>query len=67
MAYKIKRYGWTPDLPDHRDHLYAAPTAILKKLPTQVDLSKKCPAVYDKASWAVARRTRLQPPSSSTG
>ncbi len=48
MAYKIKRYGWTPDLPDHRDHLYAAPTAILKKLPTQVDLSKQCPAVYDQ-------------------
>ena len=48
MAYKIKRYGWTPDLPDHRDHMYAAPTAVLKKLPTQVDLSKQCPAVYDQ-------------------
>jgi len=48
MAYKIKRYGWTPDLPDQRDHLYAAPTAVLKKLLTQVDLSKQCPAVYDQ-------------------
>ena len=25
MNRKIKRYGWIPDLPDHRDHLYAAP------------------------------------------
>ena len=25
MSYKVSRYGWLPDLPDHRDHLYAAP------------------------------------------
>ena len=25
MPYKIQRYGWMPDLPDARDHLYAAP------------------------------------------
>jgi C1A family cysteine protease len=45
----IARYGWTPDLPDHRDHLYAAPVANLAKLPPSVDLRSKCPkTVYDQ-------------------
>jgi C1A family cysteine protease len=48
MAYKIKHYGWTPDLPDHRDHLFAAPFAVLQQLPTSVDLRKQCPPVYDQ-------------------
>ena len=46
--YSIKRYGWAPDLPDHRDHLYAAPPVWLKKLPPQVDLRNQCPMVYDQ-------------------
>ena len=25
MTRQVKRYGWVPDLPDQRDHLYAAP------------------------------------------
>jgi len=25
MGFKTARYGWVPDLPDQRDHLYAAP------------------------------------------
>ena len=45
---KIKRYGWIPDLPDHRDHLYAAPPAVLGQLPAQVDLRNQCPQVYDQ-------------------
>jgi C1A family cysteine protease len=48
MAYKIQRYGWVPDLPDARDHLYAAPTAMLKKLPAAVDLRSKFPPPYDQ-------------------
>ena len=28
-----RKYGWAPDLPDHRDHLYSAPQLILAKLP----------------------------------
>ncbi|HTX19325.1 MAG TPA: C1 family peptidase [Bacteroidota bacterium] len=40
--------GWVPDLPDHRDHLYAAPVEWLAKLPTKVDLRPKCPPVYDQ-------------------
>jgi C1A family cysteine protease len=41
-------YGWSPDLPDHRDHLYAAPHAVLGPLPSKVDLRKACPPVYDQ-------------------
>jgi C1A family cysteine protease len=45
---KIARYGWIPDLPDERDHLYAAPPPILSALPPSVDLRPQCPAVYDQ-------------------
>jgi len=41
--------GWVPDLPDQRDFSYAAPAAVLKKLPAKVDLRSKCPkTVYDQ-------------------
>jgi C1A family cysteine protease len=46
---KIARYGWVPDIPDQRDHLYAAPVTALKKLPPKVDLRPQCPKViYDQ-------------------
>jgi C1A family cysteine protease len=45
---KIKRYGWIPDLPDARDHLYGAPMAVMAELPSQADLRPQCPAVYDQ-------------------
>lgn len=48
MPHKISRYGWIPDLPDQRDYLYAAPVAIVRKLPTKVDLRPHCPPVYDQ-------------------
>ncbi|HWB95697.1 MAG TPA: C1 family peptidase [Bryobacteraceae bacterium] len=44
----VSRYGWVPDLPDQRDHLYAAPAATLSVLPPSVDLRSQCPAVYDQ-------------------
>ena len=44
----IKRYGWIPDLPDPRDHIYAAPPAVVTALPPSVDLREGCPAVYDQ-------------------
>lgn len=47
-SFKIARYGWKPDLPDHRDLMYAAPMAVLKKLPVTVDLRTDCPPVYDQ-------------------
>jgi len=48
MPHKIQRYGWIPDLPDHRDILYSAPPATMAALPPFVDLTKLCPAVYDQ-------------------
>jgi len=48
MTQKISRYGWTPDLPDQRDFVYAAPRTVLRKLPSKIDLRKKCPSVYDQ-------------------
>jgi C1A family cysteine protease len=48
MAYKIKRYGWVADLPDHRDLMYAAPMQVLAALPTSADLRSSCPPVYDQ-------------------
>ena len=43
-----RKYGWAPDLPDHRDHVYSAPLPVLAKLPPKKDLRPGCPAVYDQ-------------------
>jgi len=48
MAQNQQWYGWSPDLPDFRDYAYAAPSALVKKLPAKVDLRKTCPIVYDQ-------------------
>jgi len=48
MPQQIQRFGWIPDLPDQRDHFYAAPVQALQDLPPQVDLRPSCPAVYDQ-------------------
>jgi C1A family cysteine protease len=49
VARQIKRFGWVPDLPDARDHLYAAPPRFLTALPTQVDLRNQLPKeIYDQ-------------------
>ncbi|HTN54431.1 MAG TPA: C1 family peptidase [Anaeromyxobacter sp.] len=45
--YQVKRYGWIPDLPDHRDALYAAPLPR-RGLPVRVDLRRLMPPVYDQ-------------------
>jgi C1A family cysteine protease len=44
----IQKYGWIPDLPDQRDFLYAAPSEFQRNIPRSVDLSKKCPPIYDQ-------------------
>jgi len=44
-------YGWVPDLPDHRDFLFAAPVENLAALPAKVDLRPQCPKeVYDQGN-----------------
>ena len=48
MPRQNKRFGWVPDLPDHRDHMYAAPLMIVTALPPKADLRPKCPPVVDQ-------------------
>src|SRR5689334_20903724 len=48
MLRTNSRYGWVPDLPDHRDHLFAAVTPVAAKLPAKVDLRPACPPVVDQ-------------------
>jgi C1A family cysteine protease len=43
-----RKYGWAPDLPDQRDHVYSAPQPVLAKLPPKKDLRSGCPPVYDQ-------------------
>jgi len=45
---RVKRYGWIPDLPDSRDHVYAAPFARTAPLPPKIDLRGACPPIYDQ-------------------
>ena len=42
----LGHYGWMPDVPDHRDLVYAA--ARITTLPPSVDLRPGCPPVYDQ-------------------
>jgi C1A family cysteine protease len=48
MPRKSARYGWIPDLPDHRDFVFATAPSVLARLPARIDLSRKCPPVYDQ-------------------
>jgi len=41
-------YGWVPDLPDHRDFMYAAIRKAPKKLPSSADLRPTCSPVEDQ-------------------
>jgi C1A family cysteine protease len=43
---KISRFGWKPDLPDHRDHVLSLFRS--STLPSFVDLRYLCPPVYDQ-------------------
>jgi C1A family cysteine protease len=49
-TYKVQRYGWIRDLPDHRDLMYAAPLVNLQTFPPKVDLrdTKLFPDAYDQ-------------------
>ena len=40
-----KKYGWKPDLPDHRDQKLCFAE---KHIPETVDLRSKCPPIYDQ-------------------
>ena len=47
---KLAWYGWLPDLPDHRDKLYAAIAAPPRKLPAAVDLRAACSPVENQGA-----------------
>lgn len=48
VAPAPRRYGWRPDLPDQRDHLFAVPPATAARLPAAIDLRPKCPPVLNQ-------------------
>lgn len=45
-----RRYGWVPDLPDHRDFLYSALRPVPKTLPSSIDLRPTCSPVEDQGN-----------------
>jgi C1A family cysteine protease len=45
---KIARYGWVPDLPDHRDFLFGARRKVPAKFPPAVDLRGLCSPIEDQ-------------------
>lgn len=44
----VHHYGWQPDLPDARDHLFVASLELAAALPAHVDLRPQMPPVYDQ-------------------
>lgn len=48
MAKKLKKYGWIPDTPDHRDFKFVPPRHLAESLPAHVDLRPQMPPVYNQ-------------------
>ncbi len=46
----IRRYGWTPQLPDQRDILFSAGVEHIAALPSKVDLRPSCPTICDQGA-----------------
>jgi C1A family cysteine protease len=44
----VSRYGWVPDLPDARDHLFSASILSTTNAPPSTDLRPEMPPVYDQ-------------------
>src|SRR2546423_5333306 len=49
-ARSLQWYGWTPDLPDHRDLMFRAALPRVDALPPRVDLRPACPPVYNQGA-----------------
>src|SRR2546423_9471257 len=45
---KISGYGWLPDLPDHRDLLYAPPPETQRQLPPEASVRSAMAPVFDQ-------------------
>ena len=59
MRFKVPHYGWLPDLPDHRDFLFAAPVELPGAPPAKVDLRAQCPPVYDQGQLGSCTATAI--------
>lgn len=44
------RYGWRPDLPDHRDRIFSVYQLSTGALPSSVDLRSACPPIIDQGN-----------------
>ncbi len=47
MRFRVTRFGWLPEVPDHRDQLHTAPVEVVGVLPARADLCGQCPPVCD--------------------
>jgi C1A family cysteine protease len=45
MPRQIRRLGWKPDFPDHRDQFFSAPRSVLQSLPPSYDLTIANPLI----------------------
>jgi hypothetical protein len=46
-----RKYGWVPDVPDHRDHIYSSGIPLFAEdLPRKVDLTADMPEPYNQYS-----------------
>jgi C1A family cysteine protease len=45
MQRKIRRFGWKPDFPDHRDQFFTASRTTLQALPPNFDLTSTDPRI----------------------
>ena len=48
MSRKVQKYGWTPDLPDHRDHTFSVRESVASSLPQSVNLQGLMTPCYDQ-------------------
>jgi C1A family cysteine protease len=47
---KIQRYGWKPDLPDHRDKLFSLKAGAPLVIPQTTDMRPLLPPAYDQST-----------------
>lgn len=53
------RYGWKPQLPDQRDHIFSVAPHIFSALPPAVDLRPMCPPVLDQGQLGACTANAL--------
>ena len=46
----VQKYGWIPDIPDNRDHLFLGDVMPVQILPPKVDMRGQCPPIYNQGA-----------------